>query len=64
MKGDKDTKTVTVDAHDAGIDGTLTQNTTKATFKMNELKLGDTIKIGGTEYTIGGTTNDVKASLA
>ena len=63
MKGDKDTKTVTVDAHDAGIDGTLTQNTTKATFKMNELKLGDTIKIGGTEYTIGGTTNDVKASL-
>ncbi len=63
LKGDKDTKTVTVDAHDAGIDGTLTQNTTKATFKMNELKLGDTIKIGGTEYTIGGTTNDVKASL-
>ncbi|MDE6998829.1 MAG: flagellar hook protein, partial [Lachnospiraceae bacterium] len=63
LKGDKDTKTVTVNAQDAGIDGTLTQNTTKATFKMNELKLGDTIKIGGTEYTIGGTTNDVKASL-
>ena len=53
LKGDKDTKTVTVDAHDAGIDGTLTQNTTSATFKMNELKVGDTIKIGGTEYTIG-----------
>ena len=64
LKGDKDTKTVTVNAQDAGIDGTLTQNTTNATFKMNELKLGDTIKIGGTEYTIGSTTDDVQASIA
>ncbi len=63
LKGDKDTKTVTVDAHDAGIDGTLTQNTTKATFTMKELKLGDTIKIGGTEYTIGSTAADVQASI-
>ena len=63
LKGDKDTKTVTVDAHDAGIDGKLTQNTTKATFIMDELKLGDTIKIGGTEYTIGSTDTDVKASI-
>ena len=55
LKGDKDTKTVTVDAHDAGIEGTLTQNTTKATFKMDALSIGDTIKIGGTEYTIGTT---------
>ena len=51
LKGGKDTKTVTVDAHDAGIEGTLTQNTTKATFTMDKLSLGDTIKIGGTEYT-------------
>ncbi|MDE6917332.1 MAG: flagellar hook protein, partial [Lachnospiraceae bacterium] len=63
LKGDKDTKTVTVDAHDAGIDGTLTQNTTKATFTMDKLALGDTIKIGGTEYTIGGKTADVVASI-
>ena len=63
LKGDKDTKTVTVDAHDAGIDGTLTQNTTKATFTMKELKLGDTIKIGGTEYTIGSTAADVQSSI-
>ncbi|MDE7415796.1 MAG: flagellar hook protein [Lachnospiraceae bacterium] len=63
LKGDKDTKTVTVDAHDAGIDGTLTQNTTNATFVMNQLKLGDTIKIGGTEYTIGSDMASVKASL-
>ena len=63
LKGDKDTKTVTVDAHDAGIEGTLTQNTTKATFTMKELKLGDTIKIGGTEYTIGSTAADVQSSI-
>ena len=63
LKGDKDTKTVTVDAHDAGIDGTLTQNTTKATFTMKALELGDTIKIGGTEYTIGGTAADVQGSI-
>ncbi len=63
LKGDKDTKTVTVDAHDAGIDGRLTQNTETATFVMNELKLGDTIKIGGTEYTIGSTQNNVKSSI-
>ncbi len=56
LKGDRDTKTVTVDAHDAGINGTMTQNTTKATFTMKALELGDTIKIGGTEYTIGSTT--------
>ena len=53
LKGDTDTKTVTVNAQDAGIEGTLTQNTTRATFTMNALKVGDTIKIGGTEYTIG-----------
>ncbi len=64
LKGDKDTKTVTVDAHDAGIEGTLTQNTTQATFVMDQLKLGDTIKIGGTEYTIGSDTDSVKASIA
>ena len=60
LKGDKDTKTVSVKAHDAGIDGRLTQNATQATFVMKELKLGDTIKIGGTEYTIGSTQANVK----
>ncbi|MBQ5851639.1 MAG: flagellar hook protein, partial [Lachnospiraceae bacterium] len=63
LKGDKDTKTVTVNAQDAGINGTLTQNATKATFTMNELKIGDTIKIGGTEYTIGGSVDAVKGSI-
>ena len=63
LKGDKDTKKVTVDAHDAGIDGTLTQNTTQATFVMNALSLGDTIKIGGTEYTIGADSDTVKEAF-
>ena len=63
LKGDKDTKTVTVAAHDAGIDGRLTQNTETATFVMKELKLGDTIKIGGTEYTIGSTKANVISSI-
>jgi len=63
LKGDKDTKTVTVNAQDAGIEGTMTQNTTNATFTMNALKLGDTIKIGGTEYTIGSTKANVQTSI-
>ena len=44
-----------VAAHDAGLDGTLTQNTTKATFTINALAQGDTVTIGGTKYTIGVT---------
>jgi flagellin len=64
LKGNKDTKTVTVNAHDAGIDGTLTQNSTQATFTMDKLKLGDTISIGSIEYTIGGTAQQVKDSIA
>ncbi|SET03677.1 MULTISPECIES: flagellin N-terminal helical domain-containing protein [unclassified Pseudobutyrivibrio] len=53
LKGDYGTKTQVVAAHDAGLDGTLTQNTTKATFTINALAMGDTYTIGGTKYTIG-----------
>jgi flagellin len=63
LKGDADSKTVHVNAHDAGITGTLTQNSAKATFTMKELKLGDTISIGGKEYTIGSTIGNVKTSI-
>ena len=63
LKGDTDTKTVRVNAQDAGIKGTLTQNATMATFVMDALKLGDTIKIGGTEYTIGSDMESVKTSI-
>jgi flagellin len=64
LKGDADTKTVHVKAHDAGITGSLTQNATTATFKMDALKLGDTISIGGTEYTIGSTVGNVQSSVS
>jgi flagellin len=53
LKGDYGTKDVVIAAHDAGLDGTLTQNTTKATFTINALVMGDTYTIGGTKYTIG-----------
>ncbi len=53
LKGDYGTKTIKIAAHDAGLDGTLTQNTSKATFTMNQLAMGDSYTIGGTKYTIG-----------
>ncbi len=53
LKGDNGTKDIYVKAHDAGLDGTITQNTAKATFTMNALKVGDSVTIGGTTYTIG-----------
>ena len=53
LKGDYGTKTIKIAAHDAGLAGTLTQNTTTATFTMNALAMGDTYTIGGTKYTIG-----------
>ncbi len=55
LKGSNGTKTKVVDAHDAGLDGTLTQNTAKATFTMDALNEGDSYTIGGTKYTIGVT---------
>ena len=56
LKGSNGTKTVKVDAHDAGLEGTLTQNTEKATFTMNKLGVGDSMTIGGTKYEIGAKT--------
>ncbi|MBR1623471.1 MAG: flagellar hook protein, partial [Pseudobutyrivibrio sp.] len=53
LKGDYGTKTINIKAHDAGLDGTLTQNTTKATFTVKALSMGDEVTIGGTNYTIG-----------
>ncbi len=53
LKGDYGKKTIQIKAHDAGLDGTLTQNTTKATFTVKALSMGDKVTIGGTEYTIG-----------
>ena len=64
LKGDYGTKTIKIAAHDAGLAGTLTQNTTTATFTMNALAMGDTYTIGGTKYTIGVAGDDPDKQLA
>jgi flagellin len=56
LKGGNGEKTMRTSAHDAGLVGTLTQNTTTATFQMKQLKVGDTYTIGGTTYGIGATS--------
>ena len=63
LKGDTDTVKRKASAKDAGLVGTLREGATAATFTMSKLKLGDTVSIGGQEYTIGSTTADVKASF-
>ncbi len=53
LKGDSDTKTVKMAAHDAGLKGVLTDNGNgTATFVMDELKAGDSVNIGGKNYKI------------
>jgi len=52
LKGDRDKVTRYLNAKDAGLDGTITQNATRASFTMNALKNGDNITIAGREYTI------------
>ena len=64
LKGDDGTKTVNMKAHDAGLKGTLTDNGDgTATFTMDALNAGDTVSIGGKNYTIGGEKADVTAML-
>ena len=64
LKGDDGTKTVNMKAHDAGLKGKLTDNGDgTATFVMDELNAGDTVSIGGKNYTIGETADDVKAAF-
>ena len=61
LKGDNGTKTVNMKAHDAGLKGTLTDNGDgTATFAMDELKDGDSVSIGGKNYTIGSSKTDVE----
>ena len=55
LKGDSGKSKKYLAAHDAGLEGTLTQGATNATFTMKQLEFGDTIKIGGSEYHISGT---------
>ncbi|MBQ2258080.1 MAG: flagellar hook protein [Lachnospiraceae bacterium] len=66
LKGDTDTKVKYLTAKDAGLDGKLADGATIATFTMKELKLGDTVSIGGKEYNIGeaGTTGIASVTTA
>ncbi len=53
LKGGNGEKTLKVSAHDAGLVGSMTQNTQTATFTMKALNVGDTYTIGGTTYEVG-----------
>ncbi len=64
LKGDNGTKTINMKAHDAGLKGTLTDNGDgTATFVMDELKVGDSVSIGGKNYTIGATADEAKTTF-
>ena len=64
LKGDNGTKTINMKAHDAGLKGTLTDNGDgTATFVMDELKVGDSVSIGGKNYTIGATADDATTTF-
>ena len=65
LKGDKGTKTINLEAHDAGLKGTLTNNGDgTATFTMDDIKTGDKVAIGGKTYTIGSTVDEAKDLIA
>ena len=62
LKGEDGTKKITMQAHDAGLAGKLTDNGDgTATFVMDALKDGDKVSIGGKNYTIGSKKADVDA---
>lgn len=66
LKGDhtKPEKQKYLSAHDAGLEGTLVDNGDgTATFTMNKLQVGDQVKIGGKDYTIGDTKDEVKKAV-
>ncbi len=56
LKGDGTKGTKTLEAHDAGLKGKLVAGQNgKSTFTADSLKIGDTVKIGGTDYNIVGS---------
>ena len=64
LKGDdSSTKNVYMNAHDAGLKGTLADGAKSATFTMDELKTGDSVKIAGKQYTIGASKAGVGTAL-
>ena len=64
LKGDNGLRKLYLDAHDAGLAGTIIQNRTVATFTMESLEAGEQYTIGGIQYTIGAMdNNEVAKSL-
>ena len=65
LKGDAkgSTKTVTMQAHDAGLKGSLTVSGNTATFKPTKLNLSDKVMIGGKEYTIAAANDANDTSI-
>ena len=67
LKGDADgaTKTINLEAHDAGLKGALKNNGDgTATFTMDALNDGDSVTIGGKSYKIGSKVADIKNKVA
>ena len=58
LKGDANgaTKTIKINAHDAGLKGTLDDNGDTATFTADALTEGATVTVGGKEYKATGIT--------
>lgn len=57
LNGNGQTEVQTLEAHDAGLKGTLTEaGVGKSKFVADPLKVGDTVKIGSEEYNIAGPT--------
>ena len=63
LKGGDGTKNVTMNGHDAGLKGTLTDGATSASFSLEKgaLDAGKKVTIGGKEYTIGAEAKDGQA---
>ena len=62
LKGDEGSKVGTLEAHDAGLKGKLTDNGDTATFEI-DLAVGNKVSIAGKEYTIADVTNEDKNEL-
>ncbi len=66
LKGDSTQaqKTINLPAHDAGLKGKLEDNGDgTAKFTMDKLNAGDKVMIGGKEYTIGDTKQEIEKAV-
>ena len=63
LKGDGSEKAHNVNAHDAGLKGTLVDNGDTATFTVKALTEGSSTSIGGKDYKITGITKPTSAKI-